>query len=88
MKNIFCYSYATCAKKRLKKLSETIKEELLDSLIDIEKKDETGLEDAKYPKEAVEIIKEHQELFKCQNSKIINIVDKQGELLKRFKGPD
>lgn len=52
------------------------------------KKDETGLEDAKYPKEAVEIIKEHQELFKCQNSKIINIVDKQGELLKRFKGPN
>lgn len=52
------------------------------------KKDETGLEDAKYPKEAVEIIKEHQELFKCQNSKIINIADKQGEPLKRFKGPD
>ena len=38
MKNVFCYSYATCAKKRLKKLSETIKEELLDALIDIEKK--------------------------------------------------
>ena len=45
----------------------------------MEKKDKTGLDDAvknvKHPK-------------KCQNKKIINIVDQQGELLKRFKESD
>ena len=37
---VFYYSYAKCAKRQ----SETIKQELLDSLIDVKNKDETGLD--------------------------------------------
>lgn len=46
---------------------ETIKEELLGSPVDIEKKDETKLNDAvrnaKNPKEAVALIKDYEELL-------------------------
>ena len=58
-------------------------------LVSIEKADETGLNDAvrnaKEPTEAVEIIKEWEELLKEQNKRIINIVAKQTELLQTFK---
>ena len=56
-----------CSKRRLKKPSETIKEELLGPLVDIEKKDETRLNDAirnaKDPKEAVALLKNYEELL-------------------------
>ena len=84
-----------CDKKKTEeKTLDCIEEELLSSLIDIEKKDETGLDNAvrsvKDPKEAVAIIKEckYVVLPKGQNQKIIYIVVKQGELLKQFKQSD
>ena len=40
------------------------------------------------PKEATSIIKKYEELLKGENGKIINIVDKQGEVLKKFKESD
>ena len=47
-----------------------------------------GVRKAKYPKEVAIVIKKHEELIKEQNQRIINIVSKQGELLKRFKELD
>ena len=40
---------------------------------------------AKEPKEAVSIIKKYEELLKGENRKTINIVGKQGELLKKLR---
>ena len=81
-----------CEKKKTEeKTLNYIEDEPLSSLLDIEKKDETGLDDAvrsvKDPKEAVAIIREYKyvKLLKGQNQKIIYIVAKQGELLKQFK---
>ena len=84
-----------CEKKKTEeKTLNYIEDEPLSSLLDIEKKDETGLDDAvrsvKDPKEAVAIIKEYKyvKLLKGQNQQIIYIVAKQGELLKQFKQSD
>ena len=53
-----------CSKRQLKKSSETIMEELLGPLVDIEKKDETRLNDAirnaKDLKEAAALIKNYE----------------------------
>ena len=46
------------------------------------------VKDAKEPKEAISIIKKYEELLKGENRKIINIVEKQGELLKKMKESD
>ena len=83
-----------CDKKKTEEKTLDYIEYILSPLIDIEKKDETGLDNVvrsvKDPKEAVTIIKEYKyvELLKYQNQKIIYIVAKQGELLKQFKQSD
>lgn len=65
-----------------------VKDELLDALVSIEKTDEIGLNDAirnaKNRKEAVAVIRKCEELSKKQDKRIINIVEKQEELLKEF----
>ena len=63
-----------------------IKEELLDSLTKTEDGNELTVEksvrNTKEPEEAIEIIKRCQ---KIQNKKIINIIGKQGQLLRPVK---
>ena len=39
----------------------------------------------KESKEATSIIKKYEELLKGENRKIVNIAEKQGDLLKKFK---
>ena len=55
--------------------------ELLDSLVDTEKKDKPRLDDVvrtvKNPKEEIAVIKQHDEILKEQNKKIINIAGKK-----------
>ena len=43
------------------------------------------VKNAKEPKDGISLIKKYEDLLKGANRKIINIVGKQGELLKRFK---
>ena len=61
----------------------------MSSLIETEDEDEPGLDEAvrnkKEPEEAIKIIKRYEEISKTQNRKIINIVGKQEQLLKKFK---
>ena len=44
------------------------------------------VKNTKKPKDCISLIKKDEDLLKGANRKIINIVGKQGELLKRFKG--
>ena len=46
------------------------------------------VKNAKEPKKAISIIKKYEEPLKGENSTIINLVGKQGELLKKFKEDD
>ena len=58
----------------------------------MDKKDYSELNDevqsVKEPKETVSLFKKYEELLKGENRKTINILGKQGELLKRFKESD
>ena len=77
----YYYSYATCAKRQLKKFTINVQRKTHRYW----KKDEIEQDNAKDSKKAVPITKDYEELVKGQNKKIINIVDKQGELLKQVK---
>ena len=46
------------------------------------------VKNAKEPKDGISLVKKYDALLKGANRKIINIVGKQGELLKRFKDSD
>ena len=46
------------------------------------------VKNAKEPKDGILLIKKYEDLSKATNRKIINIVEKQGELLDRFKDSD
>ena len=46
------------------------------------------VKNAKEPKNGISLVKKYEGLLKGANWKIINIVGKQGELLKRFKDSD
>ena len=46
------------------------------------------VENAKNPKYGISLVKKYEHLLKGANKKMINIVGKQGELLKRFKEED
>ena len=75
-----------------KKSPEVIRQELLASIVEISDEDDSELNkavrNAKEPKEAMLIIKKYEELFKEELRKIINIVEKQEEVLIRFKKSD
>ena len=46
------------------------------------------MKDAKNLNNCISLVKKYEDLLKSSNKKIINIVAKQGELLKRFKDSD
>ena len=52
----------------------------------LEMNEETA--NAKEPKEGIHLVEKYEDLLKGANRKILNIVGKQGELLKRFKDSD
>ena len=73
------------------KTPELIKKELLASILEVFNKEEGYLQineevkNAKELKDGMALVKKYEDLLKGANKKIINIVGKQGELLKRFK---
>lgn len=83
---ILFYLSLESQKKKSSDHIKDIKGELLDSIVNTDKTDETGLNDtvrnAKGPKEVVE---KFEKLLKKRNKRIINIVVKQRELLKKIK---
>ena len=46
------------------------------------------VKNAKDLKDGIALVKKYEDLLKWANKKIINIVGKQGELLKKFKEDD
>ena len=73
------------------KTPELIKKELLASILEVFNEEEGYLQineevkNAKELKDGMALVKKYEDLLKGANKKIINIVGKQGELLKRFK---
>ena len=73
------------------KTPELIKKELLASILEVFNEEEGYLKineevkNAKELKDGMALVKKYENLLKGANKKIINIVGKQGELLKRFK---
>ena len=76
----FYHSYGRQPRKA-KKSPDDGNNELLGSLIDTEEKDKPRIDDVvrtvKNPKEEIAIIKQHDEILKEQNKKIINIAGKK-----------
>ena len=75
-----------------KKTPEMIKKELQESILKASEEEKANLnEEVKNVKslnERISLVQKYKNLLKGANKKIINIVGKQGELLKRFKGED
>ena len=77
-----------------KKTPIIIKKELLASILEVSNEEEEYLQmnkevkNAKEQKDGTCLIKKYENLLKGPNKKIINIVWKQGELLKKFKDKD
>ena len=75
-------------------MSDIIEKELLASISEVFDEEEEYLsmneevKNAKEPKEGISLIKKYEDLLKGANKKINNIVEKQGELIKRFKDSD
>ena len=73
------------------KTPELIKKELLASILEVFNEEEGYLQineevkNAKELKDGMALVKKYEDLLKGANKKIINIVGKKGELLKRFK---
>ena len=69
-----------------------IKKELQASTIEVSEKGNANLNEevknTKEVKEGISLVKKYENLLKRANKKIINIVGKQGKLLKRFKEED
>ena len=69
-----------------------MKQELLASIIEILDKDDLELTEVvgntKEPGEALLLIEKYEDFLKGQHRKIINIKEKQEELLKKFKEND
>ena len=75
-----------------KKTPEMIKKELQKSILKASEEEKANLnEEVKNVKslnERISLVQKYKNLLKGANKKIINIVGKQGELLKRFKEED
>ena len=73
------------------KTPEIIKQELLASIVELSDGDKDYLElneelrNAKKSKDGICLVKKYEDLLRAENRKIINIVGKQGELLKIFR---
>ena len=79
-------------KTNRKKTPEMIKKELQESILKVSEEENTNLnEEVKNVKslnERISLVQKYENLLKGTNKKIINIVGKQGKLLKRFKEED
>ena len=76
-----------------KKTPETIKKELLESILEVFEEDNYSqiceeVKNAKDLKGSIFLAKKYENLLKSLNKKIINIVAKKDKLLKRFKDSD
>ena len=72
---------------------ETIKKELLESILEVFEEENylqicEEVKNAKDLKDSISLVEKYEDLLKSSNKKIINIVAKQGELLKQFKDSD
>ena len=71
---------------------ELIKIELQESILEVPEEENANLnEDVKNAKslnEGISLLQKYENFLKGANKKIMNIVGKQGELLKRFKEED
>ena len=69
-----------------------IKKELQESILEVYEEENANLNDevknVKSLNEGISLVKKYENLLKGANKKIINIVGKQGGLLKRFKEDD
>ena len=78
--------YQANQQKQKKKTQNAIKKELPGLLIEFEDEDEQELKELvknlKESKKAITLIKRYKNILKAQNKKIINLVGKQGELLR------
>ena len=83
--------HGVARKANNKKTPEIIKNELLASILEVSNEEEDYLQineevkNAKELKDGICLIKKYENLSKGANKKFINIVRKQGKLLKRFK---
>ena len=79
-------------KTNRKKTPEIIKKELQESILEASEEENAKLnEEVKNVKslsEGISRVQKYENLLKGANKKIINIVGKQGEVLKRFKEED
>ena len=79
-------------KTNRKKTPEMIKKELQESILEICEKEKANLnEEVKNVKslnEGISLVQKYENLLRGANKKIINIVGKQGQLLKRFTEDD
>ena len=84
--NIYLRSVAR--KMNEKKTPEMLKKELLEVFEEEDLNMNEEIKNTKEVKDGISLVKKYEDLLKGANRKIINIVWKQGELLKRFKDYD
>ena len=81
-------------KMKQKKKTEKIKKELLASIPEVSNEEEDYLQMneevkiAKEVKDCMSLVKKYENLLKGANKRIINIVKRQGEILKKFREED
>ena len=71
-----------------KKTPEMLKKELLEVFEEEDLNMNEEIKNTKEVKDGISLVKKYEDLLKGANRKMINIVWKQGELLKRFKDYD
>ena len=89
----FIYSCAGVWEKRTgRRCLKWSKKSLQESILEVFEEENANLngevKNAKSLSEGISLVQKYENLFKGANKKIINIVGKQGELLKRFKEED
>lgn len=82
------FLFTQYTEKKNNKEIESIKEELLASIIEIVSEDNSELNEAvwnaKQPSEAIAVINKYEAVLEGENKKKINIAGKQEQLLKKF----
>ena len=75
-----------------KKTPEMIKKELEESILEVSEEENANLnkevKNVKSLNEGISLVQKYENLLKGANKKFINLVGKQGKLLKRFKEED
>ena len=79
-------------KTNRKKTPEIIKKEWQESILQVSEEENANLNEqvknAKSLNEGISLIQKYENLLKGADKKVINILGKQGKLLKRFKEED